>query len=180
MTEFERLKNECAELLKRTRSLEKDLCTDIYFKDIHILEEKMPGRIVKNSNGDYVLDKTILIRITEDKYSSTLEFEDRRASAFLWVFTAEMQQYYVSDNFSYGDSPFYSVNFLREGQIPNGEDEIQKVIAKLKDTISQLEAKPMIEDVSYSYVCVNPYVECKDISEVIEMVLSRRLKEYDK
>lgn len=65
--------------------------------------------------------------------------------------------------FSIDGKPFYAVNLLREGQISNEEDEIKKVISKLQAIIIDLEANPNIEEVSYSYVCVKPDVECRVI-----------------
>ena len=77
------------------------------------------------------------------------------------------------DFFSINGKLFYAVNLLREGQISNEEDEIKKAISKLQATIIDLEANSNIEEVSYSYVCVKPDVECKHINEVVAKVLER-------
>lgn len=172
MTEFIKLKKECADLLTKVKVLYHNLCEDIYFQDIHKMEHNLPGRIVKK-DGDYYLDDCIRIGVTTSQTDSILEFEDRRATPFLWVFTAEMPSFYTTDTFIVDKLP-YSVSLLREGKFDDGEDKIREVISKLQDTLKKLNSKPGVDSVSYTYVCVEPDVECKDIMDAVDKVIKRK------
>lgn len=172
MKEFEKEKEGCAADLVEARRLYNDFAEDILIRDIHTLGKMFAGRL-KKVGDNWILDEEIIISILTDEYAATLELEDRRGTPYLWVFTVEISGLCASDSFLIDEKRLYSVNLLREGELPNALEEIQKVRNRLQETIDTIKAKGDIANTEYVYVSVKPDVECADIKEVIDKVLDR-------
>lgn len=85
MTELEKIKDECLKKEKIVEELNAKLCEKIILRDLNILQQSDCSIISQNEKNKFIKD-SLIIKISPD---GTLEIEDRRGTAFSWVFNIQ-------------------------------------------------------------------------------------------
>lgn len=141
MTELQALKEECSKKEKIVEELNEKLCQKIILRDLNILQSS-DSSITSGSDKNKFFKDKLIITVTS---AGMLEIEDRRDSAFLWVFEVLLD------------------NAIRIGNA----FEFDNAISTLKSDIS-------LDAWTYKYYDCHEEVTCKSIQDVFSTILKRQ------
>ena len=141
MTELQALKEECSKKEKIVEELNEKLCQKIILRDLNILQPS-DSSITSGSDKNKFFKDKLIITVTS---AGMLEIEDRRDSAFLWVFEVLLD------------------NAIRIGNA----FEFDNAISTLKSDIS-------LDAWTYKYYDCHEEVTCKSIQDVFSTILKRQ------
>ena len=170
MSELTKLKEECLQREKNVEKLNNELCKKIILHDINILKETVPSAI--SSDGRNVFhDDGIKINISD----GMLEIDDRRGSAFLWLFEIHHDNYLRLNDIFKLDKNVYSVKYIEESAVTeNILNIIRKVIVEFDNSISILESDIQLNEWRHTYHNAHEDITCNSLQEVFETVLNRK------
>lgn len=171
MTELKKLKDECLQKQKIVEELNESLCKKIILRDINTLRAN-DSNIKSDSDKDKFYKDKLIITITS---KGMLEIEDRRGSAFLWVFEIEHDKDIRLYNMFELDKNMYSVKYIEESEVTERIlNKIKEVITEFNSSISILNSDISLDTWEYKYYDAHEDVACNSLQEVLETVLKRK------
>lgn len=171
MSRLQNLKEEFLQKQKNVEKLNENLCQKIILRDINSLQENDVTIVSGNEKNIFFKDK-LIIKVTSN---GTLEIEDRRSSAFLWIFEVQHDNVICLGSTFEIDNNIYNINYINEIEVTDAMlDEIEKNINKLDESISILNSKISLDMWSYTYYCDYADIACNSLQDVLEIVLKRK------
>ena len=170
MTELQTLKEECSKKEKIVEELNGKLCQKIILRDLNILQAN-DSSIISGSDKNKFFKDELIITVTS---KGMLEIEDRRGSAFLWVFEIQHENGFRIYNAFELDKKIYTVQYLKESEATDSIlEKIREVISDFDNSISILKSDISLDTWEYKYYDCHEEVTCNSLQEVFETVLKR-------
>lgn len=171
MSQFDLLKEECVKKIQEVKKLVYELSSDLILRDINKYMEKEPDRLVKSSDGtSYIFDGKIHMRILD----ACLDIIDERATSYGWTFEIEFPDAFRKDEWIEHAKRIYRVSRLEETSFEGVYEVLENVKEELNQSLSILEGKNVQNfQEQYIYISDRESIECKDLEQVLETVLSR-------
>lgn len=171
MNQFEEVKNRFSEQYSTFQKLCASCAQRILLRDIARISEQMGERIVPSNNGTLILDGNIILRPNNN---GRIEIEDRRKTAFLWLFEIQLH----SDMLACGPSfkhegKLYSVDWLQEFSFEGAFQKVQELLENVENGIRFLQSNPGPDGWQYDYYDAHEDKTCKSLEKVLEIVLSQ-------
>ena len=171
MAELEKIKDECLKKEKIVEELNAKLCEKIILRDLNILQQSDCSIISSNEKNKFIKD-SLIIKISPD---GTLEIEDRRGTAFLWIFDIQHDKELHLGNVFEFNKRIYSVSNLKEDESnPAILQKLKECLDEFDDTISLLQSDISLDTWSYKYLENAMDVTFNSLQEVFENVLKRK------
>ena len=127
--------------------------------------------IISGSDKNKFFKDELIITVTS---KGMLEIEDRRGSAFLWVFEIQHENGFRIYNAFELDKKIYTVQYLKESEATDSIlDKIREVISDFDNSISILKSDISLDTWEYKYYDCHEEVTCNSLQEVFETVLKR-------
>ena len=169
MADFLKLKEICAKKVDEATKLETILKTALIRRDLSILADKMPERLIK-TDGKYVLDEKITISIDG---SGNLNIVDDRATAFYWLFEVEfLESLFVGDIFEH-DGKVYKVSYLNGNEYIGVCTDTQNIIDNIDKSIVKMKEKTNLDMWSYQFYDCNGDKRFDSLDGVVSVVVDR-------
>ncbi len=171
MSEFQNLKDECLKKQKTVEKLNESLCKKIILRDIGIFKTSDDTLMPGSDKNKFYKDK-LIITVTS---KGMLEIEDRRGSAFLWIFEIQHDKGFRLYNIFELDKNVYDINYIKEPEVTERMlNKIKDVIAEFNSSISILKSDIPLDIWKYKYYNALEDVICNSLQEVFETVLKRK------
>lgn len=156
------------------KALMKDTCKSVINRDLRQYALENVG-IVKQVGNEYCYKGQINLRYAESCGYGFLEVEDRRSTAFLWIFSIEyVEKFRQGDIVRIGDMMESISNISDNSQ--EVLDRIKEAISEFDDSIELLKRKKDSTDWEYTYYQEDLDLHFNTIPELMERILQRELR----
>lgn len=167
--DIKELKEQCEQNRKSVEKLYGERTADIIESDIKNYMAIHPDEIT-GENKKYVLHNSIDITVSND---GILNIIDERGEAYMWIFDIELG--IKNEDYLIIERKLETVRLLSDAQLMEHEEEIEKVIDQLKQSMVKLKSSEPFAN--YLYRCSKPYKEYLTIDEVLNDVVNRTPRE---
>ena len=170
MERIDELKTEFQNLVKESRSLYESFTGKILQRDVDALAPKIG--LTRQADGSYVLQNTVFLR---PQPNGCIEIEDRRGSAFLWIFEVQLdsKELRVGPVFTH-NGRIYSVEELNQRSFDGVCETIEALIQQTKNSISLLRNAANLDTWGYHYYEARNNITRSSLENVIATVLQRK------
>ena len=170
MERIDELKTEFLNLVKESRSLYESFIGKILQRDVDALALKIG--LTRQADGSYVLQDAVFLR---PQPNGCIEIEDRRGSAFLWIFEVQLdcKELRVGSIFTH-DGRIYSVEELNQRSFDGVCETVEELIQQTKNSISLLRSAANLDTWGYNYYEARNDITRSSLENVIATVLKRK------
>lgn len=128
--------------------------------------------ITSGSDKNKFFKDKLIITVTS---AGMLEIEDRRDSAFLWVFEVLLDNAIRIGNAFEFDKKVYTVPYLKESEVTVSTlEKVKEVLGEFDNAISTLKSDISLDAWTYKYYDCHEEVTCKSIQDVFSTILKRQ------